>query len=103
MTDPTAYRIDAGRTANRDLEPADRSRYTQVRLTVTRELGGRASVSVVARAVGSGRLRDVLLHRTGIPLPPGSPESQDPYAALAAALAHVLSGHEATTRDSPKA
>ena len=86
MTD-NPYAVLDHRQAQRILRSMDRSRYGQVRLTITRASGDIGHVSVVVRSVGGGLLRDTRIHAGVVRLPPGSQESIEPIAALKAALA----------------
>lgn len=72
------------------LPSRDSSRYSQVRLTITRTSRETGIVSVVARSAGGGLLTDTRLYATEIPLSPGSRESQDALWALRQALQSLM-------------
>jgi hypothetical protein len=80
------YEITPHTAGRRQLSSSDRSRYHQVRLTVTRGRRDDGIVSIIARSVGDGLLQDSRVFAGSISMAPGSPESQDVVAALEAAL-----------------
>ena len=86
MTYESPYVITEHTQVERALKGNDTSRYTQVRLTVTRDPHGRGTVSVILRRVGGGLLSDVRLGTCTIDLSDGGPSSRDPLVALACAV-----------------
>lgn len=83
------YDIAEHAAAQRNLRSSDRSQFSTVRLTLTRNRNCTGTVSVILRDVRGGMLRDTRLAVTSIPLTPGSLESTDPLMALRQALEAV--------------
>lgn len=80
------YDITPHTQGTRPLRAGDRSRYTQVRITLTRDAAASGTASLIVRTVGSGQARDSRLVVAKVALEPGSEQSVDPLAALEAAL-----------------
>lgn len=84
-----SYDISEHVAAQRNVRSSDRSQFSTVRLTVTRNRNCTGTVSIILRDVRGGMLRDTRLAVTTITLTPGSLESTDPVMALRAALMAV--------------
>lgn len=81
-----SYDIAEHAAAQQNLRSSDRSMFSTVRLTVTRNRNGTGTVSVILRDVRNGMLRDTRLAVASIPLTPGTLASTDPLCALRDAL-----------------
>jgi len=68
------------------------SRWSQLRLVLTRNSNGTAEVTLVHRQTGGGDRWDRRLGWTRISCPPGSPVSTDALTALASALEALRRG-----------
>lgn len=91
MSDECAYLVEPPHAnKQRKLSAGDRSRYSQVRLTVSRNSGTTGTWSLITRNVSGGYLVDFRRAAGQIDLPPNSRESNDPVAALAEALRQLL-------------
>lgn len=87
-TDP--YTIMEHAAGRRPLRRQDRSRYSTVRLTITRSSAAYGTVSVIVRSVGAGVASDTRLAVARIDLSPGTTASESPMRALEVALATLL-------------
>lgn len=93
MTDlDSPYEVLPHTQTARSLRRQDRSRYSQVRLTITRNRNETGTVSLIVRDVRGGRLADTRLIAATVNLESGSPASESPVEALRAAVAALLAG-----------
>lgn len=76
------YEVTPHAAGTHRLLPGDKSRYSQVSLTVTRGSNGKAICSLIVRQVGGGLARSRRLAVSSIPMADGSLASTDPYEAL---------------------
>jgi hypothetical protein len=84
------YEITEHAAGRSSLRVSDRSRFSTVRLTVTRDMSGTGTVSVIVRDVQGGVQKDTRLATATISLRHGTPGSRDAVEALRLALHAVL-------------
>lgn len=92
MEDECAYLVEPPHVQKtRKLSSGDRSRYSQVRLTISRNTSASGTWSLILRTVAGGYLVDFRKAAGSLDLSPGSRASVDPVAALEAALLQLRS------------